>query len=68
MKNDERKYTTGMLLGRFMPYYKKYLPTVVIDLFCAALTTVCEIILPLIMREITNAGMSNLASLTVGYI
>ena len=51
-----------------MPYYKKYLPTVVIDLFCAALTTVCEIILPLIMREITNVGMSNLASLTVGYI
>ena len=51
-----------------MPYYKKYIPTVIIDLFCAALTTICEIILPLIMREITNAGMNDLAALTVGYI
>ena len=68
MKKQERKYNTGLLLSRFMPYYKKYIPTVIIDLFCAALTTICEIILPLIMREITNAGMNDLAALTVGYI
>ena len=38
------------------------------DLFCAALTTVCEIILPLIMREITNAGIEDLKSIKVEYI
>ena len=35
------------------------------DLFCAALTTLCELILPLIMRYITNEGISNLAALSV---
>ncbi|MBR4073377.1 MAG: ABC transporter ATP-binding protein, partial [Clostridia bacterium] len=64
----ERKYKSGELIRRFLPYYKKYLPTVIFDLFCASLTTICEIILPLIMREITNKGMENLASLTVGFI
>ena len=51
-----------------MPYYKNYIPTLIFDLFCAALTTICEIILPLIMREITNAGNSDIYYLTVGYI
>jgi len=35
------------------------------DLFCAALTTVCELVLPLIMRYITNEGLYRLASLSV---
>lgn len=35
------------------------------DLFCAALTTVCELVLPLIMRYITNEGLNNLAALSV---
>ncbi|MBR6533263.1 MAG: ABC transporter ATP-binding protein [Clostridia bacterium] len=51
-----------------MPYYKKYMPTVILDLFCASLTTICEIVLPLIMRKITNAGMNGLASLTVDFV
>jgi len=65
---NERKYKSSELIKRFLPYYKRYIPTVIFDLFCAALTTICEIILPLIMREITNAGFENLASLTIGYI
>lgn len=64
----EKKYKTTELIKRFMPYYKKYLPTVVFDLFCASLTTICEIILPLIMRNITNAGMNDISSLTIKYI
>lgn len=52
------------LMKRFLPYYKKYTPTLVLDLICASLTTVCEIVLPLIMKEITNAGMS----LTLNFI
>ena len=68
LEKVERKYKTSTLVKRFMPYYKKYLPTVILDLFCASLTTICEIVLPLIMRKITNAGMSDLASLTVDFI
>ncbi len=68
MDNQENKYKTGELIKRFMPYYKKYIPTVIFDLFCASLTTICEIILPLIMREITDAGMSNIARLTVDFV
>ncbi len=68
MKKTERKYSSGELISRFMPYYKKYIPTLLFDLFCASLTTVCEIILPLIMREITNAGVDGFATLTIGFV
>ena len=34
-------------------------------MFCAALTTICELVLPLIMRYITNEGMRDLAALSV---
>lgn len=62
---DSKKYTTPELLKRFLPYYKKYKGTLFFDLFCAALTTICELVLPLIMRYITNQGMQNLAALSV---
>ena len=65
---NNKKYKFSTLMKRFLPYYKKYTPTLVIDLICASLTTVCEIILPLIMKEITNAGIDNMATLTVRYI
>ena len=65
---EERKYKNGELIKRFLPYYKKYIPTVIFDLFCAALTTLGEIILPLIMRDITDAGLSGGVGLTVGYV
>ena len=45
---------TGMLLKRFIPYYRKYVWIMALDLFCAALTTVCELVLPMILRYITN--------------
>lgn len=35
------------------------------DLFCASLTTICELVLPLILRYITNLGMTNLPALTI---
>ena len=52
------------LIGRFMPYYKKYKWIMVLDLFCAALTTLCELVLPLIVREITDAATSTPMALT----
>ncbi|MBS6162093.1 MAG: ABC transporter ATP-binding protein [Firmicutes bacterium] len=56
---------TSVLLKRFIPYYGKYKGIMIMDLFCAALTTVCELVLPLILRYITDVGMRDLASLTV---
>lgn len=62
---EPKQYTTGELLKRFAPYFKKYKGTLCMDLFCAALTTVCELVLPLIMRYITNEGLRDLAALSV---
>lgn len=56
------------LIKRFLPYYKNYLPTLIFDLFCASLTTLCEIILPMIVRFITNTASSDISALTVGMI
>nr|WP_303041020.1 ABC transporter ATP-binding protein [Enterocloster clostridioformis] len=56
---------TSTLLKRFAPYYRKYLGIMTMDLFCAALTTICELVLPLILRYITNIGMTDLSALTI---
>ena len=65
---DHKEYSTRELLGRFIPYYKPYQKTLWMDLFCAALTTICELVLPLIMRYITNQGIENVTLLTAGII
>lgn len=62
---ETKDYKTTELINRFLPYYKPHIKTVILDLFCASLTTICELVLPLIMRYITNEGMRNLASLSV---
>ena len=62
---ENKQYTTRELFRRFAPYFKKYRFTLCMDLFCAALTTVCELVLPLIMRYITNEGLRDLAALSV---
>ncbi len=61
---EKRKRKTSELIGRFAPYYKRYINIMVMDLFCASLTTICEMVLPLILRYITNQGIQNLAALT----
>ena len=68
MVQNEKTYESKELLKRFFPYFKKYKVILFMDLFCAALTTLCELILPLIMRYITNEGISNLAALSVEII
>lgn len=64
-EGKHKKMKTSVLLKRFIPYYGKYKGIMVMDLFCAALTTVCELVLPLILRYITDIGMRDLASLTM---
>ncbi|HPF18666.1 MAG: ABC transporter ATP-binding protein [Eubacteriales bacterium] len=63
--NDDKTMRTSYLVKRFVPYYRKYRWILILDLFCAALTTVCELALPLIIRYITDMGMNDLAGLTV---
>lgn len=60
---------SGNLIKRFLPYYKKYIWILVFDLFCALLTTVCELVLPMIVREITDrATGGNISALTVSFV
>ncbi len=63
-----RHTSTRELLLRFWPYEKKYWRTMVFDLFCAALSCICDLVLPLILRYITNTAVNDLAALTVGTI
>lgn len=58
----------GGLIKRFMPYYKRHLGTLIFDLFCAALTTLCELALPVIVREITGTATDNPENLTLTFI
>ena len=65
MANNERKNGNGALMRRFMPYLAKYKGVLCFDLFCAALTTLCDIILPKIMSTLTNSVGSLTAALVL---
>ena len=64
----DREHSSGYLIRRFLPYYKPYLPTMFIDLGCAALTTLAELYLPQVLRQLTNTATTDLALLTVPFI
>jgi len=65
MKNKTHKKSN---LRRFMPYYKKYKSVMIKDMLCAALTTICELMLPLIVREITVRAGGSGAELTINFV
>ena len=56
------------LIRHFLPYFKPRLPVLALDLFCASLTTICDLVLPLIVRHITNMGTTNLSALTISMV
>ena len=60
---NPHKSGNGALIRRFLPYLVKYKGVLCFDLFCAALTTLCDIALPTIMRTLTNTVSA--AALTV---
>lgn len=64
----ERHMKTSTLLRRFIPYFKKYWPVLAFDLFCAALTTLCELTLPLMVRYLTGVAADNISALTITLI
>jgi len=55
-------------IRRFLPYYSKYKGTMILDLICAALTTVCELVLPMLVRSITDAATTSPESLTIQFV
>ena len=56
------------LLRRFLPYLAKYKHILFFDLFCAALTTLCDIVLPKIISVLTNSAMGVGITLTRGIV
>ena len=62
---ERKTYSVKELISRIFPYFKPYKRTLFFDLFCAALTTVCEMVLPMIIRQITNTAIADVAQLTV---
>ncbi len=65
MKEKAYQRPLGELIGRFLPYFAKYKWIVFFDLLCAALTTACELVFPLIVRHLTDLAINNIAALTV---
>lgn len=69
MENEKKQpMRLGYLLKRFIPYYKKYAWVMVLDLICASLSTVCDLVFPMIIRYITEMGMNNLEAMTLSVI
>ena len=60
-----REYPTAVLIRRFLPYYKGYLGTLFLDLAYAVLTCGAELVLPMIIRYLTNTAIENAALLSV---
>ena len=66
-KTASSKSSAG-LIRRFVPYLLKYKGVLFFDLFCAALTTLCDIVLPKIMSYLTNAATDSAVVLTVNIV
>ena len=56
------------LMKRFLPYYGKYKKEIALDLFCALMTTGCEIIFPQIVRLITNQAVEDYTKITTSWV
>ncbi len=71
-KEEKREKLSGtksvQSVKRILPYYKPYRKTLFLDLFCSAMTTVCELVLPMIVRRITNVATTDIESLTAKLI
>ena len=64
----KNKNSNSRLIKRFLPYYKSHIGTLIFDLFCAGLTTICELVLPVMVRYITDAVITDISILTTRVI
>ena len=65
---NQRTMKTSELVRRFLPYFRPYRGMLALDLFCAMLTTLCDLVLPMIVRSITGMASGSAAALTVAYV
>ena len=65
---NQRTMKTSELVRRFLPYFRPYRGMLALDLFCAMLTTLCDLVLPMIVRSITGMASGSAAALTVVYV
>ncbi len=61
----DRERPVKELIRRFLPYYKPYIGIIIVDLFCAALTCGAELVLPQIIKFLTNSAINDIAAITV---
>ena len=66
--NKQNNHSTYKVLRFFLPYYRPYIGVIILDLVCALLTTVCELVFPMIIRYITNTALSGEATLVMSTI
>ena len=67
-RENQRTMKTSELVRRFLPYFRPYRGMLALDLFCATLTTLCDLVLPMIVRSITGMASGSAAALTVAYV
>lgn len=56
------------MFRRFARYYKPYIALIIIDLLCAIISTICELVFPMIVRQITNTAMDGATELLLGTV
>lgn len=52
------------LIKRFIPYFKPYAHILIADLLCASLTALCEIVLPMLVRNVAQVAGEDISKLT----
>lgn len=57
MSKSGRKHSNIKLIKSFAPYYRPYLGVFFFDLACAMFSTASDMVLPLILRFMTNAAL-----------
>lgn len=56
------------LIKRFIPYFKPYVHILILDLLCASMTALCEIVLPVLVRNIAQVAGNDISQLTIELI
>jgi len=64
----KHKNSAGYNLRRFLPYYRKHRLVLTLDLVCALLTTVCELVFPQIVSAITDQAVSDPSKITFAFV
>lgn len=68
MTKDKRNKSNWELFKILFPYYKRNSKVLITDFFCAALTTICDMVLPMILSGITDTALNGIGTLTMVFI